>query len=424
MSKVIQLNHITKIEGHANLKLKIDKGRVKKCELSAIEGSRYFEGILNGRRWNEAHEMSSRICGICSCAHTLCALKAIENAFGIAISEQTYWLRTLLNMGERIRSNATHLYFLALPDYLGYESGLQMLPKYKKEINDALALIKLGNEFVRTVGGRAIHPVSAAVGGFLKIPEKEDLQKLKKDAVAMKKVAVGTANIIGRLNMPRFERETSYVSLHHYRGYAMLHGDIKADSSIYKQKDFTKYIDEYHEPHSTANFVVKEGRSYMVGALARINNNFKQLSEDARAAAEKHNITFPNSNPFINNFAQALELIHCIDITSWVIDQMDLRQEKPKSFDIAACQGIAALEAPRGMLIHEYNLDNNGVITHANIITPTVQNLRQMQDDIKAYVPQILKYGKKKTVFEIEKLIRAYDPCFSCSTHFLDVEWE
>ena len=177
MPKEITLNHITKIEGHAKLNLSMEGGKVTKCELSATEGSRYFEGIVRGRKYYEAHEMTSRICGICSCAHVIAALSAVEDALGVQISEQTYKLRELLTLGERIRSHATHLYFLALPDYLGYESALAMAPKYGKELKSALAMMKAGNGIIRLLGSRDLHPVSATVGGWLKLPKQEQIDE-------------------------------------------------------------------------------------------------------------------------------------------------------------------------------------------------------------------------------------------------------
>src|SRR3989338_9162615 len=189
MPKTITLNHITKIEGHASLNLGISKGKVTRCELSSTEGSRYFEGIVRGRKYYAAHEITSRICGICSCAHVIAAISAIEDAFNYEPTNQTKLLRELLTLGERIRSHATHLYFLALPDYLGYGSALAMAKKYKRELQDALNLMKAGNSIIKLLGARDLHPVSAAVGGWLKLPKQQEIEDLKKQLLAAKEDA-------------------------------------------------------------------------------------------------------------------------------------------------------------------------------------------------------------------------------------------
>src|SRR3989344_4397061 len=389
MTETISLNHLTKIEGHATLALQIDGMQIKKCELSSVEGSRYFEGILKGHYYYEASEISSRICGICSCAHTVAAIIAIERALDVTPSPQTVALRKLLTIGERIRSHATHLYFLALPDYLGYESALSMLPKYKKEIQRALKMMKVGNEIIKVVGGRDLHPVSATVGGFLKFPPPEQILDLKTKLGSIAGDVEETAKFIGSLKNPDYSHKTEYFSLYNGRTYSIFMGHIRSKSNDFTQKEYHKYIKEYHEPYSTANFVVKEGKSYMVGALARLNNNHSHLNQQAKKLVKSLGLKFPVTNPF----------------------------------KIKAGHGIGAVEVPRGTLWHEYVLDKDGKITHANIVTPTAQNLRNMQDDIRNILPSVLHLPNNKLVMEIEKLIRSYDPCFSCSTHFLKVKW-
>jgi coenzyme F420-reducing hydrogenase alpha subunit len=417
------LNHITKIEGHASLTLQIKRGKVSRCDLDSVEGSRYFEGLLKDRHFTETAEITSRICGICSCAHTIAAIMAIENALKLRISPQTYSLRKLLTIGERIRSHATHLYFMALPDYLGYESALEMVHRHKNEIKRALRLMKLGNEMVKLFAGRDLHPVSATIGGALKIPSSEEIASTKDKLESLKSDAVKTAILFGKLKYPDYATASECFSVHNKKEYGILEGSLISKNNEYSKDNYLHYLREYHEPDSTANFVVKEGKSYMVGALARINNNHTQISKDARKLLNKSKIKFPNHNPFANNFAQAIELVHYIDEGIEICNGLKPRNEpiiKPK---VKAGRGVSAIEAPRGILFHDYTLDKNGNISSANIITPTAQNLRSMQDDIRSYVSTIIKYDKHKIVHEVEKLIRAYDPCFSCSTHFLKVKW-
>jgi sulfhydrogenase subunit alpha len=420
MTKIIKLDHLTKIEGHASLILKIDKGKLKQCDLNSIEGSRYFEGLVKDRIFSEAPEITSRICGICSCAHTLAASMAMESALNIIPSKQTVQLRNLLNWGERIRSHTTHLYFMSLPDFLGYESALAMLAKHKSKVQIGMNLMKTGNDLMAFSGGRDLHPVSAQIGGFLKLPTEKEIKELKLKLERSQQDAIRTIELFTKLKYPNFENQHPSFSLTNKNEYAMLIGEIKAEKS-YKKENYKEYLKEYNESDSTANFVVKEGKVYRVGALARINNNQNLLNKKAKKYSKS--IKFPSENPFHNNYAQAIEILHGIEECIKILDNLDLKKEKPKTSELKSGQGIAAIEVPRGILFHEYVIKNKR-IKYCNIITPTSQNLKTMEIDIKKLVPSLLSEPKEKIVLEVEKLIRAYDPCFSCSTHFLDVTWQ
>ena len=421
----ITLNHITKIEGHARLDLKVEDGKLVKCELGSVEGSRYFEPLLKGRDYKDAPEITSRICGICSSAHGVASVMAMENALGIKPSQQTLTLRELQTIGERIRSHATHLYFLALPDYLGYESALAMAPKFKEEIKRALRLVKLGNDLVTLVSGRVMHQISTTIGGFTHFPSQEQLEEMKKRFEEVKDDVFKTAELIASLKVPEFEYETEYFCLTRENEYATSYGDIKSGGKIYKQEEYSTVLKEYHEAYSNANFVVKEDKGIYVGSLARLNNNHENLTDGAREFIKKIGLKLPNHNHYLNNLAQAIELIHHLEEGIHKLGSLKVHHEEPAKIDIKAGHGIAANEAPRGTLWHEYKIDDNGKITYANVITPTAQLLRQMQDDVAKLVQQLLDAGKSQDeiVADVEKLIRSCDPCFSCATHFLKVNW-
>ncbi|MBU1975223.1 MAG: Ni/Fe hydrogenase subunit alpha [Nanoarchaeota archaeon] len=424
MTNTIKLNHICKIEGHASLTLGIEGKKVTTCQLHAIEGSRYFEGLLLGRQFVEAHEISSRICGICSCGHNIAAIQAQERALGIQPTEQTKLLREILTLGERIRSHATHLYFLALPDYLGYESAIAMTAKFKNEVAAALKLVKLGNDMVRIVGGRVMHQISCTVGGMLKIPSKADMLELRKQTMDCFPDAEATLKLFFGLQYPDFKNESEYFCLQEDNNYAMHSGRIVSKSHTFEQEKYHDFIKEYQEDYATSNFAVKADKPYMVGSLARVNNNFNLLTERAKKMVADSPYTFPSFNPFHNNLAQAIELVDALDRTINVIKKLDLKEEKVIQPDFKQeMHGISAVEVPRGTLWHEYKCNEKGEITFANIVTPTCQNLRNMEKDIRAYVEQVVDLPREKLVLEVEKLIRAYDPCFSCSTHFLKVKW-
>lgn len=421
----ISINHITKIEGHASLELETEGNNILKCNLKAQEGARFFEGIVLGRRYDEIVEITSRICGICSVAHTTTCQKAIENALGIKVTKQTETLRELLTIGERIRSHATHLYFFVLPDYLGYESTLAMAPKYKKQIEQALRLIKLGNDIIRTIGGREMHPVTTVIGGFSIIPRQDDLKNLLIRLKRAKDDAMATADLFLSLNYPKFERKSEHMSLRQIDGFPLITGTIISNELFEMDpKDYDTYIEEHLEEYATSKFAVKEGKAYLVGAIARINNNSKLLTKDAEKILKKSKIALPCFNPFMNNIAQVIELVHWIDTAIQTLESINLQPEEPIKPVLKPGRGIACTEAPRGLLFHDYTFDANGNVTKANIVTPTCQNLRHMEDDIRAYLPTLLGQPEDKVVLEIEKLIRSYDPCFSCSTHFLKVDWK
>ncbi|MFH1589440.1 MAG: Ni/Fe hydrogenase subunit alpha [archaeon] len=426
MSKKITLNHITKVEGHANLNVEIDGGKLIKCNLGAVEGARFFEGIVVGRRYDEIKEITSRICGICSVGHCMTSLKATEDAFGIKVTKQTQLLRELMTIGERIRSHATHLYFLALPDYLGYESAIEMAPKFKKEVERALHLMKTGNELVRLTGGRQMHPISSIVGGFTHVPSDEDVQYLLKLLKETRPHGLETLKLIAKLPYPDLEMDYEFISLKCDKDMPLLNGPIVSNKGLKTtEHKYIDFLEEYIEKYSTAKFAVRNGKGFFTGALARVNLNHKNLRPDVKKILSSNHILFPNNNLFYNNVAQAVELLLWIDNGIEILEKSIFKTEPLIDFKPRAGIGRAVTEVPRGILFHEYDFNADGTVKSCNIITPTVQNLRAMEDHIKLYINQMLKENRKKDyiTLEIEKLIRACDPCFSCSAHFLKVNW-
>jgi coenzyme F420-reducing hydrogenase alpha subunit len=283
--------------------------------------------------------------------------------------------------------------------------------------------MKIGNDMAKIVGERDMHPVTVTIGGMLKTPTKEKLLELRHRLQEAREDAIETVKLFASLQIPNIKGVEFWFSLKHPVEYAMIEGDLVSAHKRFHHSKLHDYIKEYHEPYSTANFVVREGRSFMVGALPRVNNNWKQLYPDARRFVENSSFSFPTTNPFVQNFCQAVEILHCIDHAIQICTDLDVKRENPVSFKVKAGHGIACTEAPRGLLWHEYEIDEAGVITRANIVTPTAQNLRSMNDDIRQLLPGILDKPREDIVLEVEKLIRAYDPCFSCSTHFLKVKW-
>ncbi len=421
----IKLDHITKIEGHANLTVKIENSRVEKVELAVVEGARYFEGFIKGRKFSEVHTITQRICGICSVSHTIAALKAVEDALGVRVTEQTKLLRELMEIGAFIQSHSLHLFLLALPDYLGYQSAIDMADKYKKEVLLGLSLKKLGNEIDSIIGGRVMHPVSMCVGGFHKLPEQARLDDLRKKLERARADAAKAVELFSGISYPRFKRHTEYVSLKEEERYPITEGVVMFSNGLeIPQEKYLTYLKEKVMPYSNAKFSSFEKRSYYVGALARVNNNFDLLSRNAQKMLEKNSIRFPSYNPYHNNYAQAIEIVHVIDRAVEILGSLKLVLEEPVQAAVKAGRGIAIIEAPRGILIHDYTLDAKGRVVKANVVTPTAQNLNNIEDDIRKLLPKVMDRKEKEIVFSMEKLIRAYDPCISCSAHFLKVKWE
>jgi sulfhydrogenase subunit alpha len=421
----IKLDHITKIEGHASLTVKMENGKVQAVELGVVEGARYFEAIVKGRPWSDVHLIVQRICGICSVSHTIAAVMAVENALGVKVSEQTKLLRELMEIGTHLQSHSLHVYMLALPDYLGYSSALDMADKYKAEIMRGLALKKLGNDLDRVIGGREMHPVTVRVGGFSKLPSQEELDALLRSLERSRLDAMKTADLFASLNYPRFRRQTDYVSLSEEDKYPLLFGSLGFSNGLeIPQEKYLDYLKEQVMHYSTAKFSTYENRSYYVGALARINNNTDLLSKNASKCLEKNSIQFPSYNPFHNNYAQAIEIVHYLDRAAEILKTLKIVPEEPVAVRPRAGHGVAIIEAPRGILIHDFKLDAKGIVAAANVVTPTAQNLKNIEDDIKKYLPRIMNKTEEEISLELEKLIRSYDPCISCSAHFLQVKWE
>lgn len=423
MPKNICIDHVTKIEGHAKLHVKIDKGKVKNAEMKIFEGSRFFEGILKGKHFNDINHIASRICGICSPVHGITSVKATEKAFNVKVSEQTELLRELLNIGGIIQSHIVHLYFLTLPDYTGHPNAVQMAQQHPHHIKKALNIKKFANDVVQVIGGRSVHPYTVVPGGFTRIPNQEQFTQLLKSAKACLDDARETAETFCGLKYPDFERETKHFAL---KGKCYFcPDDIVAcvgSDKCFSVSDYEVHFKEYFKQGSTSEFAKKNEKSYMVGAWSRLRNNWALLSKESKELTNC--IMSRKYSPFMNNPAQAVEIF---EGTKRIIDLLEANEftdEKPIEIKPQEGTGIAALEAPRGILFHKYKYNSKGITEFINITTPTTQNLANLEEDIKNFLPSILNKSKQEIQLEIEKLIRAYDPCISCATHFLEIVWE
>ncbi|MFH1440109.1 MAG: Ni/Fe hydrogenase subunit alpha [Candidatus Woesearchaeota archaeon] len=429
-SRIIKLDHITKIEGHAKINIKIEKNQVKKVKLDVYESARFFESLVLCRKYDELSPLTSRICGTCSPSHAITSLLATENALKVKVSEQTDVLRDLLLYGTAIQNHVMHLYLLALPDYFGYESAIAMASKHKDKVLMGLNLKKIGNQLVTAVGGREVHPITAVVGGFSKIPDNNKLKEQINIFKKARKHAVSTVELFMKLKYPKFSRDTQAFGLVNdthsfYKGRINCIGGI-CFPDLNGNSNYDNIFAEHIKKGSTAKVVLYKGKPFFNGALARLKVNSDSLSKGSKKYIDK--IDF--MNPFHNNTAQAIEVLHSFDRIIEILENIKLKQEDVVDFKVGAgsgnsgIRGVAVTEAPRGLVLHDYTLDKDGYCIKANIITPTAQNLKQMEDDLKIMIPTLLNKPESVLKKNVEMLIRAYDPCFSCSSHFLELNIE
>ncbi|MBR9679069.1 MAG: Ni/Fe hydrogenase subunit alpha [Nanoarchaeota archaeon] len=414
---VYKLDHVTKIEGHARLNVKIEDGIVKKVELNVFEGSRYFESLVLNRHYEEISELTARICGICSPAHRIAALIAIEDAINVKPSEQTTILRELLVNGAHMESHGLHALLVSLVDYLGFKDPFEMMRKKPELVKDALEIKRVGNLMVKIVGGRAIQPITPKVNGFKKLPSKDELNNLLKELKNVRPLVLKFLQIFSQLQYPNFWRECNHYCTTSPT-YSMIRG--RPDSfrgHSFPVQEFQKHVKEIVIPYSTAKFSRIQGETYMVGALPRLNVNSHKLTPEAKEWLFKT----PSFNTFHNDFAQVIELIHLVDNSINVLEGFEVKKENT-NFTFKPGVGFSSTEAPRGTLYHNYEFNKEGRVVKADILTPTAQNLPNLENDIKEYLSQLISKGEKEILWGCERMIRAYDPCISCSTHFLKLK--
>ncbi len=410
------------MEGHAGFMASVLQGDVKSAKLEVKEGVRLIEGILIGRHYKDMPTIAQRICGICPVVHNLTSIKAIEKAMGVEVSEETIQLRKLLEYGQIIHSHALHLFFLSLADFLNIDNDLKMIKKYPQETKMAVKIREYGMEIVKIIGGRVVHPLTDEVGGFKKIPTAKELGKLISQGEEVLLVAEKLGAFFAKLKVPDFERETEYVSLHKDGEYAIYDGDIISNKGLHiPVEKFEKDFQELQRPREIVKRVKSDGKtSYMVGAIARINNQSEKLSVRAEKYLQTLGYSLPDFNPFHNVLYQMTEVIHFIENSLKLLRMAvnaDLENALTKNYEVRSGEGVSAVEAPRGTLYYYVDIDEKGYIKNANIITPTAQTLSNLEDDIKAYLPTVMDCAKKERTQKLRGFIRAYDPCISCAVH-------
>lgn len=423
----LEIHDVTRVEGHGDIIVDVQAGEIKELKLAITESPRFYEALLLGRKWYEAAHITCRICGICSVGHTSASLQAMESALGVQVSEQTRLLRQLALVGEILQSHYLHVFYLVAPDLLGVPSVLPLVQTHPDVVRMALRLKRLANDICCTVAGRHIHPCALKIKALSHIPRAEDLLALRQrllDSVADLHTAV---KLLQSLPLPQFEREMEFLALYHPQEYAFYRGEV-IRSSHGDQTPITDYrrkVREHVVAHSHAKHASTEVGPYMVGALARYNLNHAQLRPEAQEVAAALGLRPVCYNPYFNTVAQVVECAQCTLDGIGYIDRLVALglHEEDLTVAVRAGRGVGASEVPRGTLYHEYEVDDDGTITDCNLVIPTAQNLSNIEQDMRALVPQLLTRSEQEIALHLEMLVRAYDPCISCATHLLKVEF-
>jgi coenzyme F420-reducing hydrogenase alpha subunit len=424
-ARQLKVSSLARVEGEGGLRLVIDGDDVAEAELQIYEPPRFFEAFLRGRQYTEVPDITSRICGICPVAYQTSGWNAIEDACGVTVDERIAALRRLLYCGEWISSHALHIYLLHAVDFLGYEDAIELAQDHRPEVERGLALKKTGNAVLEAIGGRAIHPVNPMVGGFHRAPTRDELKPLAEQLRRALDQALETVSWVATFGFPDVEIDHELVAVHHPDRYAIETGTVATASGLeLPVSEYPLHAVEHQEPHSTALHSTWDGARYLTGPLARYTINYPQLSALARESATSAGLGTTCRNPFQSIVVRAVETVYAVEEALRIIDSYE--RPDPPAADVPPRAGVGhgVSEAPRGLLYHRYELAGDGAIKAAVIVPPTAQNQPAIEDDLRRVVGLNLDLDDHALTHLCEQTIRNYDPCISCSTHFLDLTIE
>ncbi len=423
---VLRVDALARVEGEAAMHVHVADGRVTDVRLQIYEPPRYFEAFLRGRSYTEPPDITARICGICPVAYQMSACQAIENACGVGVPEHLRQLRRLLYCGEWIESHALHVYLLHAPDFLGYPGAIEMAADHPDLVRRGLRLKQAGNALMTVLGGRSIHPINVKIGGFYRLPTRNQVRSLRARLDVALQDALATVRLVGGFDVPDLEQSHAFLALRAAEGYPLEVGEpVTSGGESFPVAEFTDRVTERQVPHSTALHASLRGHdSYLVGPLARYALNHDRLTPAAREAADAAGLQAPCRNPFRSIVVRAVEMVVACEealriAEAWTGDGL-------AAVPVPARRGVGhgATEAPRGLLYHRYALDGDGIIRDARIIPPTSQNQASIEQDLRDFVQARLGLGTDQLTRQCEQAIRNYDPCISCATHFLDLTLE
>ena len=423
-TKTITVNYLARVEGEGSLLVRLKDGAVTDVNFKIFEPPRFFEAFLRGRDFREAPDLTSRICGICPIAYQMSAVHAMEDACGVKVEGQLRALRRLIYCGEWMESHALHIYLLHAPDFLGYESAIQMAKDHAPIVQRGLQLKKAGNEIVTLLGGRAVHPINVRVGGFFRVPTKAELAPLVERLKWAREAALETVRWTGTLPFPDFEQDYEFVALRHPEEYPFNEGRIVSNRGLdIPVREFDERFVEEQVAHSNAlHSILKERDAYFLGPMARYSLNFDRLSPLAQDAARQAGLGSVCRNPFQSIIVRAVEVLWACDEALRLIENYEPPNAPAVEVTPRAATGYGATEAPRGLLYHRYRLDEQGNIEEAKIVPPTSQNQKTIENDLRRFVPPRVNLPSEELTWQCEQAVRNYDPCISCATHFLKLK--
>jgi coenzyme F420-reducing hydrogenase alpha subunit len=425
-TRTIRVDQLARVEGEGAMTIRLRHGRVQEVKLRIYEPPRFFEAFLRGRRMEEAPDITARICGICPVAYQMSSCHALEDACGVRVTGPIRELRRLLYCGEWIESHALHVYLLHAPDFLGYESAIAMAQDHADLMQRGLRLKKAGNTLMTVIGGREVHPINVRLGGFYRAPARRELAALIDELEWARDAALETVRWVAGFEFPDFERDYELVALSHPDEYPFCEGDLVSNRGLsIPIRRFNEVFEEQHVAYSNAlHSVIRERGAYLVGPLARYGLNFDRLSPLAQESARKAGLGRVCRNPFRSIVVRAVELVQACDEALRIIGSY---REPDRPFvpcEPKAGVGHGCTEAPRGALYHRYVIDAEGLIQEAQIVPPTSQNQKSIEDDLTGFVQAHAGLEQEPLTWKCEQAIRNYDPCISCATHFLKLEVE
>ena len=424
--KTIKVNYLARVEGEGALYLRVKDGAVADVKLKIFEPPRFFEAFLRGRKYWEVPDLTSRICGICPVAYQMSAVHALEGALGLTVAGPLRALRRLIYLGEWIESHGLHVFLLHAPDFLGYPDAIRMAQDHPDTVKLGLKLKKAGNDLLAFLGGREIHPINVRVGGFHRVPARQDFARVRETFLWARDAAQDAVRWVAGLNFPEFEQDYEFVALRQGSEYPLNEGRLVSSQGLdIAVADYDQHFAEEQVPYSHAlHSRLKGGGPYLVGPLARFNLNFDLLAPLAREAARDAGLAPVCRNPFKSILVRAIEMLHAVDEALGIMEAYERPEAPAVQVEPRAGVGFGATEAPRGVLYHRYRLDDAGVVVDAKIVPPTAQNQKRMEADLHHFVEGHLDLPEESLTWQCEQLIRNYDPCISCATHFLKLRVE
>ncbi|VAX30587.1 Sulfhydrogenase subunit alpha [hydrothermal vent metagenome] len=425
-TKIIKVDTLARVEGEGSLYIKVKDGSVEDVRLKIFEPPRFFEAFLRDRDFKEVPDITARICGICPVAYQMSSVHAMEDALGVKVDGPLRELRRLLYCGEWIESHVLHIFMLHAPDFLGYEDAICMAKDHRDIVERGLKLKKAGNDLMAKIGGREIHPINVRVGGFFKVFKKRELKDLVEQLKWAREAALETVRWTAKLSFPEFEQDYEFVALRHPDEYPVNEGRLVSSAGLdIDISQFNQHFEEEHVEHSNAlHSVLKERGAYFVGPMARFNLNFDRLSPIAKEAAQQAGLSGKCNNPFKSIIVRSVEVLYACDEALRILENYEMPDSPYMEIEPKAGTGHGCTEAPRGILYHRYTIDDSGKVLDAQIVPPTSQNQKTIENDLKHFVAKYLDLPDAELTWQCEQAIRNYDPCISCATHFLKLEMD